>query len=116
MSGGRPKYDVPEECNLVEDTDYRLLLDIDSSSGLVQFLEHFMVLEPWYPVDCLFVWPSRGGNLHILIEFEKAYSFFLRMAMQLSLGSDPLRTTLALFEGKAGNVLFKPHAEETTTD
>ena len=108
MSDAKPTYTVPDGCELIKDDDDLLLLDLDGREAVHQFVQMLQVLEPKFPIAKIRIWASRGGNTHACILLKGEATFHVRMALQLAMGSDHLRTGLALFEGSAGNVLFKP--------
>jgi hypothetical protein len=97
---------VPDDCELIEDADNLLLLDLDTPDACWTFLYNFSILRQVTAVNVVDTWTSRGGNLHARITLDRQFPLTIRNAMQLGLGSDPKRGMLTLLY--EGNVLFKP--------
>jgi hypothetical protein len=97
-------------------TDYTIQLDLDTAADVAVWARHehrvldFGVLG--FPVKSVESWPSKSGNKHVLIHLSEPVPAIERIAIQLILGSDRKRESLAFRGIKAGSefplMLFRP--------
>lgn len=106
MSESNPNPEVPPGMLLVSDTPTSLLCDLDTIESVQQFVAVLPYVAEKYPILLLRIWSSMGGNTHAAMHLCDEAAFSVRLALQTALGSDPVRTVLALRDG--GNLLFKP--------
>lgn len=92
--------------------DYSLLLDIDTPHAMAQYervlplvSEHFGAVEKER-------WASKSGNTHIRVHLPCALPWHMRYALESALGSDGVRSVLALRQMLNGcdeaSMLFRP--------
>lgn len=84
-------------CILIKAAPNELLIDDDKNHGLPRELIK-LVVEKFGPERRREVWRSRNGGSHVLLELSADLHPFARIALQASLGSDPTREILAIWE------------------
>ena len=112
---GNDEVEVPPGCDLLftTDSEYILLLDLDSALAVQTFCENLGQVEATYGIKSLYLYPSLGGNLHAVVHLCKdVLSWEMtkerKAALNLFLGSDPMREFLYLHQEIAVSVLFYP--------
>ncbi len=99
--------------SIVRGDIYTLLVDLDSPDLALQPLV-LDILDRKYSIEQIIKWKSEGGNQHYLIKIKNAMSILARIAIQVALGSDPVREALAVELYLKGcpeedvSVLFRP--------
>ena len=101
------------ECTLYSANPDELTLDIDQKITLNAWMEqrkfHLELLaEKFKEAQVISSWNSRHGNLHVVIRLGKVLPKTAMIALQASLGSDPVREILATWEA----LVIDEHADE----
>jgi hypothetical protein len=104
------------DCELYVGAPDLLLLDLDNGDAEKQFLRTLpVVAEKFGPLDTVDGWKSRGAGRHLVLRLPQAMTVVERLLLQDVLGSDPVRTALALHEFRTLDsdtiFLFKPKQE-----
>jgi hypothetical protein len=94
-------------------TDYMLQLDLDTIPDLSIWGRYESRLQNLgVSVKNVESWPSKSGNKHVVIHLTDPVPVIERIAIQLILGSDRKRESLAFRDVKAGYefplMLFRP--------
>jgi hypothetical protein len=104
--------------DVVEADDYTLQLDMDRDEAFQMFIDFDLGrLISFLYVERVWWTESRGGNKHVYIRLTAPRTLPERIALQASLGSDPVREFLNLMRYNNGSekpVLFfeKPNAPQ----
>lgn len=105
---------IAEGCEVVYGSDLTLLLDLDTPESVATYRSRENYLVNRYKVDPRHAqeWPSKSGNLHVVIHLGVTASILERIALQAILGSDANREMLSLGDIRDDHanpiMLFKP--------
>jgi hypothetical protein len=112
-----------EGFTVVETTPTRLLIDLDGFRNAQMFLSGFQALADLLGDHTVAAWRSKDTGVHVQIQMEKEFEFPERLLLQMLLGSDPVRETLAAVmfadnerrdDDGALSMLFRPPGEDVT--
>jgi hypothetical protein len=89
-----------------------LLLDLDTPAAVAQFDRVLPIVQEHFGVLGMERWRSKSGNTHISVTLSAAQPWAVRYALEAALGSDGLRSALALLQMINGcneaSILFRP--------
>jgi len=92
------------------------LLDLDTEAQVRQFAELLGLVDQFWGVGRVKIWPSRSKGVHAQVQIQAPLEPEQLFVIQAALGSDPKRELLYLARRRMGvdwNVLFKPDTRET---
>jgi hypothetical protein len=103
-------------CSVVYSTPTSLLLDLDTGAQRDQFERMLPKLNRTFPAKERERWASKSKKgLHVVVDLETPLAVPERIALQCSLGSDPMREMLGIALHQSGIenpiVLFRPAPE-----
>lgn len=104
-------------CDTVYATNTQLMLDLDTTYASALFRQVFpVVCEKFIDARIDATWKSRNKGEHVVIELGEEVTLMEQLVLQSSLGSDPVRSIIALAElKKTGSTiinLFKPREDK----
>lgn len=92
-----------DQLSLFVPNDEQLVLDLDTRRQFYQFIDGVKWMQRHTDlIQHVLVKPSGGGNLHALITLTKPMSVSDRIALQATLGSDPLKEFLSIHRCHTG--------------
>jgi hypothetical protein len=104
-----------EGYEVVYGTPRTLLLDLDTPAQEQQYEETRKAVFDAFPTDEITSWKSKMGHRHVVVTLTRELPIELRVALQVILGSDPLRGlchVTQVLEGANPIALFKPREEK----
>ena len=79
------------KATVLESEANQLFIDLDNSAKHPQFVQGLELAAKTLGSPTLQAWPSKSGNIHVVLTFDKDFGDKDRLLWQLLLGSDPER-------------------------
>jgi hypothetical protein len=104
--------EVPEGCKAVFRKSNTIQVDIDSPTIPDSLRTGIKAVNDFFPVEEVFSWRSKSGNNHVEVRLKSSISDQTAIALQLYLGSDPIRELISIARAQGGvtpaSLLHKP--------
>lgn len=114
MSTRQGLKEPPRGCKIFREAG-SLLLDLDTKEAVAQFHQNLALVDESHGVEHVRVWKSRSKGTHAVVRLKSRPRDHELIALQLILGSDPVREYCTLKDLRDcqtlvehSNVLFKP--------
>lgn len=111
---------IKEGYEVIWGNDHTLLIDLDSIAAMDCFEEVLPTVLELFPVKQIYRWISKSNNRHVMIELDVKLPWEVRYALEAALGSDGVRTALAIRQMENGckeaSVLFRRKDVAVLTD